>query len=125
MAGTTTLRMPRSRGAFSGVLLILLGIWGGLVPMVGPYLHYAYTPDRTWTVTSGRIWLEFAPAAIAVLGGIMMLASKFRPAALFGACLAALSGGWFVFGSLLARLWMHTPPAEGHPVGGAFARTIE
>jgi hypothetical protein len=27
----------RSRGAVSGVALILLGLWGGLAPFVGPY----------------------------------------------------------------------------------------
>jgi hypothetical protein len=124
MAGTT-LRVHRSRGAFGGVLLILLGIWGGIIPLIGPYLHYAYTPDRTWVVTNGRIWLEFLPAAGTVIGGIMMLASKFRPAALVGASLAAASGAWFAFGSVIARLWMHTPPAEGTPVGGSFARAVE
>src|SRR5580658_6980607 len=112
MAGTT-LRVPRSRGAFSGVLLILLGIWGALVPMIGPYLHYAYTPDRAWTVTSGRVWLEFAPAA----GAIMMLGSRFRPAALTGATLAGVSGAWFAFGSAVTRLWMRKAGGEGTPVG--------
>src|SRR5258708_23120688 len=90
------LRVPRSRGAFSGLLLILLGIWGGLVPLVGPYLHYAYTPDKVWTITSGRAWLEFAPAAGAVVGGLMLLASRLRPLALIGATLAALSAAWVV-----------------------------
>ena len=42
MAGT--LRVRRSRGALSGLLLVLLGIWGALIPFVGPYFHYAYTP---------------------------------------------------------------------------------
>jgi hypothetical protein len=124
MAGTT-LRLPRSRGAFSGVLLILLGIWGALAPLIGPYLHYAYTPDRAWTVTSGRVWLEFLPAAGAVIGGIIMLTSKMRPTAMTGATLAGLSGAWFAFGSHLTRLLMHSPPAQGTPVGGSFARTIE
>ncbi|MGO8979125.1 MAG: hypothetical protein ACLP70_13885 [Streptosporangiaceae bacterium] len=55
---TAMLRVPRSRGALSGVLLILLGLWGGLVPFVGPYFHYAYTPDRAWDFTAGRVWLE-------------------------------------------------------------------
>src|SRR5260370_1257056 len=36
-------RIPRSRGAVSGVLLILLGAWGALVPFVGSYFGYAYT----------------------------------------------------------------------------------
>jgi hypothetical protein len=124
MAGTT-LRVGRSRGAFSGILLVLLGIWGGLVPMVGPSLHYAYTPDKNWTVTSGRIWLELLPAAVAVIGGILLLSSRFRPAALVGACLATVSGGWFMFGRSLARIWMRTPPAQGVPVGGSVARVLE
>ncbi len=95
------LRVPRSRGAFSGLLLILLGIWGGLVPLVGPYLHYAYTPDKVWTITSGRAWLEFAPAAGAVVGGLMLLASRLRPLALIGATLAALSGFFTGLGAVI------------------------
>ena len=54
MAGM--LRVPRSRGALSGVLLVLLGAWGALVAFVGPYFHYAFTPDRAWAYTSGRLW---------------------------------------------------------------------
>lgn len=134
MAGTTDsrrsgsglgLRMPRSRGAFSGLLLILLGIWGGLVPLVGPYVHYAYTPDKTWAATSGRAWLEFAPAGAAVLGGLLLLVSRLRPLVLTGAILAALSGAWFVVGSTVARFWTQNPPAQGAPVGGAIAKAAE
>jgi hypothetical protein len=124
MAGTT-LRVGRSRGAFSGILLVLLGIWGGLVPMVGPSLHYAYTPDKNWTLTSGRIWLELLPAGVAVISGILLLFSRFRPAALVGACLAAASGAWFMLGSLLVRIWMRTPPAQGVPVGSSLVRVLE
>ena len=57
-----TMRVVRSRGALSGFLLLLLGIWGALIPFVGPYFHYAYTPERrrgSWT--SGRFWLEVLP----------------------------------------------------------------
>lgn len=123
--GGPGLRVPRSRGAFSGLLLILLGIWGGLVPLVGPYVHYAYTPDKAWTATSGRAWLEFAPAAAAVVGGLLLLVSKLRPMALTGAMLATLSGAWFVLGSTVARFWTQNPPTQGLPVGGAIARTAE
>lgn len=62
------LRISRSRGALSGVLLILLGVWGGLIPFIGPYFHYAYTPSSAWSYTSGRLWLEILPAAGAVAG---------------------------------------------------------
>ena len=51
------LRVPRSRGALSGALLVLLGIWGGLIAFVGPYFHYAYTPATAWTYTNGRLWV--------------------------------------------------------------------
>lgn len=123
MAGM--LRVPRSRGAFSGVLLVLLGLWGGLIPFVGPYVHYAYTPDRAWTYTSGRFWLEILPAVGAVVGGLMVASSRLRPAALLGAWLAALSGCWFAIGSTLAPLWTSDLPAQGTPVGGSVARAVE
>ena len=31
------MRIPRTKGAFDGFLLILLGLWGGLIPFVGPF----------------------------------------------------------------------------------------
>ncbi len=123
MAGM--LKVSRSRGALSGVLLLLLGIWGGLIPLVGPYVHYAYTPDHAWRITSGRIWLEILPAAGAVLGGFILLVSRLRPMALFGASLAAASGAWFAVGSALAPIWTTALPAEGRPLGGQFARAME
>ena len=66
---TSMLQVPRSRGAVSGTLLVLLGVWGALIPLVGPYFHYAYTPDAAWTFTAGRIWLEIVPGAATFLGG--------------------------------------------------------
>ena len=103
MAGT--LRVRRSRGALSGVLLVLLGIWGALIPFVGPYFHYAYTPDRAWAATSGRMWLEVLPGVVTLIGGVIVLASRFRPAAVFGAWLAALAGTWFAVGDVMAGRW--------------------
>ena len=70
MAGM--LRVPRSRGALNGVLLVLLGLWGGLIAFVGPYFHYAYTPDQGFTYTTGRLWLEILPAAGTVVGGLIL-----------------------------------------------------
>ena len=52
---TRMLQVPRSRGAVSGLLLVLLGLWGALIPLVGPYFHYAYTPTSAWTLTTGRV----------------------------------------------------------------------
>jgi hypothetical protein len=124
MAGI--LRVPRSRGALSGVLLVLLGAWGALIPLVGPYFHYAYTPDTAWSLTSGRIWLEIAPGAVAFIGGLIVLISSLRPVAMFGAWLAALAGAWFAAGITLSPLWTTGGvSAIGSPVGGTVARTAE
>jgi len=67
---TTMLQVPRSRGAVSGLLLMLLGLWGALIPLIGPYFHYAYTPDVAWRLTAGRLWLEIVPGVAVVAGGV-------------------------------------------------------
>jgi hypothetical protein len=124
MAGI--LRVPRSRGALSGVLLIVLGAWGALIPLVGPYFHYAYTPDIAWSTTSGRIWLEIVPGAAAFLGGLIVLMSSLRPVAMLGAWLAALAGAWFAVGAILSPLWTSgAVSAIGLPVGGRIHRITE
>jgi hypothetical protein len=124
MAGI--LRVPRSRGALSGVLLILLGAWGALIPLVGPYFHYAYTPDRAWSLTSGRVWLEIAPGAATIVGGLVVLVTRLRPVAMFGAWLAACAGAWFAVGSTLSPLWNKGAVSGiGSPLGGTIARAAE
>jgi hypothetical protein len=118
MAGM--LRVPRSRGALSGALLVLLGLWGGFIPFVGPYFHFAYTPGTAWTYTSGRLWLEILPAAGTVLGGLILLQSRVRPVGMFGAWLAAASGCWFAVGRSLSPLWNSGGPvALGTPIGSS------
>jgi hypothetical protein len=119
------LRVRRSRGVLSGLLVVLLGAWGALVPFVGPYFHYAYTPDKAWAYTTGRLWLEILPGAAAVLGGLIVLASSYRPAAHFGAWLAALSGAWFALGGLIGPTWIGMHMAPGSPVGGTASRAGE
>jgi len=119
------MRVPRSRGAFSGVLLILLGMWGGLAPFIGPYIHYAYAPDQAWHWTSGRLWMEVLPGIATLLGGIVVVLSRMRPVALLGAWLAVLAGAWFAVGSTLAPLWNLALSSLGTPVGSPTARALE
>ena len=115
MAGM--LQMRRSRGAASGLLLVLLGLWGALIPFVGPYFHYAYTPDTTWTYSTARLWLEILPGAAVVLGGVLLIIATGRHVALFGAMLAAAAGAWFTLGPLLSPLWNNHVPLGGSPAG--------
>src|SRR5260370_39946642 len=106
MAGT--LQMRRSRGAASGFLLVLLGAWGALIPFIGPYFHYAYTPEVAWTYTTARLWLEILPGAAVFLGGILLIIATRRHVALFGAALAPAGRGPFTPGT------RPRPPRDHH-----------
>jgi hypothetical protein len=118
------LRVRRSHGAIVGVLLVLLGIWGALIPFVGPYFHYAYTPDKTWDATAGRMWLEVLPGVVTFGGGLVVLLSRLRPLALLGAWLAALAGAWFAVGGAIAGRWASLPTA-GQPASGGPHAALE
>lgn len=98
------LGMPRSRGAVSGLLLVILGAWGALIPFVGPHFNFAYTPDRDWAWSTARGWLEVAPGAATVLGGLLLIVAGNRVAAVLGGWLAVLAGAWFVVGGQVAPL---------------------
>ena len=124
MAGM--LQMRRSRGAFSGFLLMLLGLWGALIPFVGPYFDYAYTPDKAWTYNTGRLWLELLPGAAVFLGGFLLTIARGRHTALFGALLAAVAGAWFTLGTVLSPLWNHHVPMGGSPASSTvYMRIME
>jgi len=99
------LQIRRSRGAASGFLLVLLGIWGAIIPFIGPYFHYAYTPDTSWTYTTTRLWLEILPGAAVFLGGVLLMIATGRHIAMLGAALAAAGGAWFALGTVLSPLW--------------------
>jgi hypothetical protein len=91
-----------NRGRVCGILLMLLGAWGALVPFVGPYFGYAYTPDKAWAYTSGKLWLSVLPGAAAFLGGLLVVFSdRVAPT---GAFLAVAGGIWFVIGQPVVAL---------------------
>jgi hypothetical protein len=120
------LQMRRSRGAFSGFLLMLLGLWGALIPFVGPYFDYAYTPDKAWTYNTGRLWLELLPGAAVFFGGFLLTIARGRHTALFGALLAAAAGAWFTLGTVLSPLWNHHVPMGGSPASSTvYMRIME
>src|SRR5580658_4380040 len=92
-------RIPRSRGGVCGVLLILLGLLAGLGPFVGPYIHFGYTPDKAWAYNSGRLYLSIVPGAVAVIGGLLALATRNRGVGVIGGVLGVLGGAWLVVGA--------------------------
>lgn len=110
------LTIPRSRGAATGFLLILAGIWGALIPFVGAYFDFTYSPEQAWVWTNARGLLEVLPGAVTVLGGYLLLTSRNRASAMLGGWLAVAAGAWFVagraFADLLAIGDIGTPAAD-------------
>ncbi|MGV0834638.1 hypothetical protein [Mycolicibacterium thermoresistibile] len=96
------MHMRRSRGAVSGLLLLLLGLWGALIPFVGPYFNFAFTPDEPWAWTTGRGWLQVLPGVVVAVGGLILMMTRNRATAMLGGWLAVLGGAWFVVGRAFA-----------------------
>lgn len=98
-------RIPRTRGALSGVLLIILGAWAAIIPFVGPLFSYAYTPNKSWDWTAPRGWLEVLPGVVALVAGIVLLVSANRVTASIAGWLGIAAGGWLVIGRDVAAWW--------------------
>lgn len=90
---------------FSGLVILIAGVWGGLIPFVGPYFHFVLGPDHPWRWTTGRLWLDVVPAVAAILGGLLLLGAGPRAAGRLGAVLALAGGVWFAVGPDVSRLW--------------------
>ena len=123
MAGVA--RIPRHRGGLCGFLLILLGAWGGLIPFVGPYFHYAFSPDRAWAYTSGRLYLSVLPAIATAGGGLTVLLTRSRALGVLGGLLAAAGGAWFIIGyPIIVEITKKITITPGVPVGGPAGAAI-
>jgi len=113
-------RIPRRRGGLCGLLLILLGAWGAVIPFIGPYFKFAYSPDKTWAYTSGRLYLSIVPGAAALLGGLLVLATRSRTVGVLGGLLAAAGGAWFIAGASIVDIVLNrTSITPGAPLARA------
>jgi hypothetical protein len=121
----TTRRIPRRRGAATGFVLVLLGLWGALIPFVGPYFDYQIGTSSTWDWSIDRLWLSVLPGAAAVLGGLIMLYSTRRSTASFGGLLALAGGLWFIAGPSVSMLWNGGTQATGAASGDNGTRVLE
>ncbi len=121
---TTSSEIPRRRGAINGLLLVLLGAWGALIPLIGPYFSLAYTPDTAWTFTGNRLVLNILPGLAVLLGGLGLMATNRRGGGVFWGWLAAVGGAWFIVGPAISRLGNNGTPATGEPVGSSTAAQV-
>jgi len=119
------MRLPRTTGALSGLLVIILGLWGALIPFIGPYFHYAFGSYAHWHYTTNRLWLDIVPGAVAVIGGFLLLTSTRRTTGLFGGWLAVAAGVWFAIGPIVSLVWHRAGDPIGAPSGGHVRQVFE
>jgi hypothetical protein len=119
------MRMARSRGAISGLLIMLLGIWGALIPFIGPYFDYSFSTNSTWHYTTDRLWLCILPGALAVFGGVLLLFAATRSAGILGGFLSIVAGGWFVVGPAVSLTWESGVGPIGRPLFGSTRQMLE
>ena len=110
--------LPRTRGAVSGLVLVLAGLWAALVPFFGPYLNLSIGTDHTWHWTTGRLWLDVLPGGLAALAGLMLIAATSRRGAAVASWLAVCAGAWLVVGQSVSMTWNHGVSAAGTPLFG-------
>ena len=108
----------------AGLIILVAGIWGGLIPFVGPYFHFTLGPDHAWTWTSARFYLDVLPSIAAVVGGLLLIAAGPWFAGRIGALLALAGGVWFAVGPDVSRLW-HAGGAQGIAHGNGTKRMLE
>jgi drug/metabolite transporter superfamily protein YnfA len=88
-----------------GLFGIVVGVWAGLIPLVGPLFGFGMNGAHAWSWNVNRVYFDFLPGAVAVIAGLMLLmsvpaaaAGHGRFLAAFGGLLAVLSGAWLVLG---------------------------
>lgn len=118
-------RISRGTGALSGFVLVVLGLWGGLIPLVGPYFGYAFGSHATWDLTMNRFWLDVLPGAAVVVGGLLLMWSGHRLSGTVASWFAMAGGAWFAVGPAVSRLWEHGGGPIGVPLFGHVRQTFE
>ncbi|MDQ2724026.1 MAG: hypothetical protein M3Y36_00790 [Actinomycetota bacterium] len=97
--------LTRPRGlALIGLLTVLDGAWGAIVPFVGPLFGYRSHGQSAWQWSSLHGVLYLAPGVVAVLFGLIILArarAVTRGPVGFAGLVVAACGAWFVVGPAL------------------------
>jgi uncharacterized membrane protein len=119
------MRIARSTGALSGALIALVGIWGALVPFVGPYFDYSFGINTSWHYTTDRLWLNVLPGVIAVLAGVLLLLARTRASGVLAGWLAIVAGAWFAIGPAVSLSWEPGLGPIGAPLGDRTRQMLE
>jgi hypothetical protein len=117
----------RSRRPVTSSLLMLLGLWGAIIPFIGPYFSYAFGVANPWFFTLDRLWLNVLPGIAVLIGGLILGSSTNRINTWLGAWLALIGGIWFTIGPVISQLWRvgGFSVAIGEPLGSNSMQVLE
>lgn len=88
----------------AAVIVGVVGVWGALIPFVGPSFGYGMGTSQAWQWTESHLTLHLAPGLAAILGA-GLLTRRRRAVQTFGALLGLAGGAWFVIAPSLHPLW--------------------
>ncbi len=87
-----------------GIGILIIGVWGAMVPFVGPAFGYRMGNTPAWTWTESGVTVHLIPGIAAVLGGALMLGTV-RSRVRLGTLLALAGGAWFILGPSIRPAW--------------------
>jgi hypothetical protein len=86
------------------VLLMVLGAWVFLAPLVGPYFSFGFDTSSKWQFSNDHWLLNLAPGIAIFVAGLLMTV-KSRPLGWLAGLLAVAAGVWLVIGPTLHPTW--------------------
>ena len=102
-----TARISASALILVGIATVLVAIWGGIAPFIGPTFGFSADGAGAWNLSGAHLLLAVLPGAVAFVAGVLILVIAPRTiswsgrGSLAGAgLLAVMAGAWFVVGPL-------------------------
>ena len=86
------------------VLLMVLGAWVFLAPLVGPYFSFGFDTSSKWQFTNDHWLLSLAPGIALFAAGLLMTVRS-RAIGWLAGLVAVAAGVWLVIGPTLHSTW--------------------
>jgi hypothetical protein len=86
------------------VLLMVLGAWVFLAPLIGPYFSFGFDTSSKWRFTNDHWLLSLAPGIVLFGAGLLMTMPS-RALGWLAGLVAVAAGVWLVIGPTLHPTW--------------------